>query len=102
MFGISRSEFLTCPIIIYLFIYICTLGILGNDLGQLIKICSKTKYTSKRSEEFVAKVNKGRDSRTNLRIMRNVCPGVQQLAQSMQAGSALSVTVTPEERHPVL
>ena len=50
----------------------------------------------------MAKVNKGRDSRTNLRIMRNVCPGVQQLAQSMQAGSTLSVTVTPEERHPVL
>lgn len=47
--------------IIYLFIYVCTLGILGNDLGQLIKVCSTTKYTSKRSEEFVVKVNKGRD-----------------------------------------
>ena len=58
-------------------LYICALGIRGTDLGQLIKICSTTKYTSKRSEEFVAKVNKGRDSRTNLRIMQNVRPGVQ-------------------------
>lgn len=53
----------SATIIIYLFIYICTVSTFGNDLGQLIKIHSTTKWVSKRNKEFVVKANEGRNNR---------------------------------------